>query len=327
MVRFLLRRVAMALPTLFFISIVSFVIIQLPPGDYLTTYVTQLEMTGEHVDQSEIDALKARYGLGQPIYVQYLKWMVRLFQGDFGYSFEWEQPVKDLVGERIALTLAVSGASLLFSWIIAFPIGIYSAVRQHTPADYIFTFIGFIGLSIPNFMLALIIMYLAMQYLGLSVGGLFSPDFVNAPWTVGKLLDLLKHIWVPMIIVGTAGTAGLIRILRNNLLDELRKQYVTTARAKGLAEIKVVFKYPVRVALIPFVSVVGWQLPRLISGAMVTAVVLNLPTTGPFLLRALMSQDMYLAGTLIFFVAVLTVIGTLISDILLVVADPRIRYE
>ncbi len=325
MLHFVLRRAMAAVPTLLLISVISFIIIQLPPGDYLTTYMMQLEATGQFVDQAELEGLKRRYGLDEPITVQYAKWVARFLQGDFGYSFEWEQPVKDLVGERIALTLAVSLSSLLFSWILAFPIGIYSAMRQHTLGDYAATFVGFIGLSVPNFVLALVIMYLAMRYLGLNVGGLFSQQYVDAPWTLGRLIDLLKHLWIPMIIVGMAGTAGLIRIMRNNLLDELRKPYVATARAKGLNELKVVFKYPVRVALIPFVSTVGWQLPALISGAAVTAVVLNLPTTGPFLLRALMSQDMYLAGTLIMLVATLTVIGTFVSDILLAVVDPRIQ--
>ncbi len=323
---YIIRRVLTIIPTVFIISVISFIIIQLPPGDYLTTYMANLVASGYEVDQAEIDALKMRYSLDKPMHIQYLTWISGFIRGDFGYSFDWQKPVSALIGERLALTLAVSLLSLLFAWAIAFPVGIYSAVKQYSPGDYFFTFLGFLGLATPNFMLALILMYFAYKA-GISAGGLFSPEYIAAPWNWAKFVDLLKHIWVPMVVVGTAGTAGLIRIMRNNLLDELQKPYVVTAFSKGLKKWKVIFKYPVRIALIPFISTVGWQLPLLISGATIVAMVLNMPTTGPLLLRSLLNQDMYLAGSFIFFLATLTTIGTLISDILLVAIDPRIKFE
>lgn len=326
MLQYTIRRLLTIIPTVFVISLISFVIIQLPPGDYLTTYMANLVASGHEIDQAEIDALRMRYDLDKPMHVQYLTWISGFMRGDFGYSFDWQKPVRALIGERLALTLAVSILSLLFAWAIAFPIGIYSAVKQHSAGDYFFTFLGFLGLATPNFMLALILMYFAFQA-GISAGGLFSPEYIAAPWDWAKFIDLLKHIWVPMIVVGTSGTASLIRVMRNNLLDELGKPYVITARSKGIRKWKLIFKYPVRLALIPFISTVGWQLPLLISGATIVSMVLNLPTTGPVLLRSLMNQDMYLAGTFIFFLATLTTIGTVISDILLVVVDPRIKFE
>jgi peptide/nickel transport system permease protein len=313
-------------PTLFAISIVSFVIIQLPPGDYLTSLVATMASTGETVDRAQLVALEQRYGLGQPIYVQYWKWISGiLLRGDFGQSFEWNQPVSSLIWGRLALTFVLSLSTLFLTWFIAFPIGIYSAVRQYSLGDYVSTVIGYVGLAIPNFLLALVLMYIAFKYLNQSVGGLFSPEYVDAPWTLGKIWDMLKHLWIPTIIIGTAGTAGLIRIMRANLLDELHKPYVVTARAKGLSETKLLLKYPVRMALNPFVSTLGWTLPALVSGAAIVSIVLSLPTAGPLLLRALMSQDMYLAGSFIMLLSTLTVIGTLISDILLAWLDPRIR--
>jgi peptide/nickel transport system permease protein len=315
------------IPTLFAISIVSFVIIQLPPGDYLTSLVATMASTGETVDRAQLVALEQRYGLGQPIYVQYWKWISGiLLRGDFGQSFEWNQPVSSLIWGRLALTFVLSLSTLLLTWFIAFPIGIYSAVRQYSVGDYISTIIGYVGLAIPNFLLALVLMYIAFKYFNQSVGGLFSPEYVDAPWTLAKVWDMFKHLWIPVIIIGTAGTAGLIRIMRANLLDELHKPYVVTARAKGLSETKLLLKYPVRVALNPFVSTLGWTLPVLVSGAAIVSIVLSLPTAGPLLLRALMSQDMYLAGSFIMLLSTLTVIGTLISDILLAWLDPRIRY-
>jgi peptide/nickel transport system permease protein len=328
MPQYIARRLLYMIPTLFVISIVSFAIIQLPPGDYLTSMVATMAATGETVDEAALAALEQRYGLGQPLHVQYWKWISGIvLRGDFGQSFEWNQPVSALIWGRLALTFVISLAALLFTWFIAFPVGIYSAVRQYSLGDYLATVVGYVGLAIPNFLLALVLMYIAFKYFNQSVGGLFSPEYMEAGWSPGKVWDLLKHLWIPVVIIGTAGTAGLIRIMRANLLDELHKPYVVTARAKGLPEKRLLLKYPVRVALNPFVSTVGWTLPALVSGAAIVSIVLNLPTSGPILLRALMSQDMYLAGSFIMLLSALTVIGTLISDILLAWLDPRIRYQ
>lgn len=328
MLKFIARRLLLMIPTLFAVSIVAFVIIQLPPGDFLTSYITNLASAGETVQQEVIEAMNQRFGLDQPIYVQYFKWITNIiFKGDFGQSFAWNQPVETLIWSRLSLTVALSVLTLLFTWILAFPIGIYSAVKKYSLGDYLSTFFGFLGLAIPDFLLALVLMFIAFKYFNQSVGGLFSPEYVNADWDINKVLDLLSHIWIPMIILGTSGTASLIRIMRANLLDELQKPYVRTARAKGLPEWKVILKYPVRVALNPFVSTAGWLLPTLVSGSIIVAVVLSLPTTGPMLLTALTSQDMYLAGTFILLLSVLTLFGTLVSDILLAWLDPRIRYE
>lgn len=327
MARYILERILYAIPTLILISIVSFTIIQLPPGDFLTSYIAQLSQAGQTVDEATIATLTKRYGLDQPIYVQYFKWVWGMLHGDFGQSFEWNRPVNTLIWERLSLTVAISLCTLIFTWIVAFPIGLYSATRQYSAGDYFVSFLGFIGIAIPQFMLALILMWIAYSYFGQSVGGLFSPKYVEAAWSGAKIVDLLKHLWIPVIIIGMSGTAGLIRTFRANLLDELNKPYVTTARAKGVPERKLLYKYPVRIAMIPFISTVGWSLPNLISGETITSVVLSLPTTGPLLLRALQSQDMYLAGSFVTLLSVLTVIGTLISDILLAWIDPRIRYE
>jgi peptide/nickel transport system permease protein len=326
MLQYTIRRILYMIPTLFFVSIISFVIIQLPPGDYLTSVVTAMTATGETIDASALAAMEQRYGLGQPIYVQYWKWISGIvLRGDFGQSFEWNQPVNELIWGRLLLTFTISLVTLLFTWIVAFPIGIYSAVRQYSIGDYIATIIGYVGLAIPNFLLALILMYIAFKYFNQSVGGLFSPEYIDAPLSLGKVWDLFLHLWIPVVIIGTAGTAGLIRIMRANLLDELHKPYVVTARAKGMTETRLTLKYPVRIALNPFVSTVGWTLPALVSGAAIVSIVLSLPTTGPLLLRALLSQDMYLAGSFILLLSVLTIIGTLISDLLLAWLDPRIR--
>src|SRR5579884_937847 len=328
MLAYVARRLLLLVPTVFVISVIPFVIIQLPPGDFLTAYVASLQSQGQLVDQSVVDALRQQYGLDQPMYVQYLKWMEGiLLHGNFGQSFQWRQPVSDLVWERLNLTLALSISSLLFIWVVAFPIGIYSAIRQYSPGDYFFTFLSFLGLGVPNFLLALVIMWLAYTKLGITVGGLFSPDYANAPWSWAKVGDFLQHLWIPMVVLGMGGTAGLIRIMRANLLDELNRPYVDTARAKGVEERKLLVKYPVRMALNPFVSTVGWTLPGLVSGSIIVSVVLNLPTTGPLLLTALQAQDMYLAGSFLLMLSVLTVIGTLISDILLAWLDPRIRLS
>ena len=327
MLAVILRRLLWMIPTLLVISIISFAIIQLPPGDYLTSYLSALEETGEQVNVEQVAALRKRYALDRPFHVQYLRWMGGLVRGDMGMSLEWNRPVVQLIGDRILLTSTISIVTLLFIWAIAIPIGIFSAVRQYSIGDYVFTFLGFIGLATPNFLLALVLMFVGYSAFGVSPGGLFSPEYQNAPWCLAKVIDLVAHLWVPVIVIGTAGTAGLIRVMRGNLLDELRKQYVLTARAKGLARVKLLFKYPVRVALNPVFSTVGWVLPGIVSGAVITSVVLGLPTVGPLLLRALQNQDMYLAGSMVMLLSTLTVVGTLISDLLLLWLDPRIRYE
>jgi peptide/nickel transport system permease protein len=316
------------IPTLLVISMVSFIIIQLPPGDYLDTLIATMASQGEDVNYEAMRALEDRYGLGQPIYVQYYKWISNIIlRGDFGQSFTWNKAVSEIIWDRLLLTFVLSLASLLFVWVVAFPVGIYSAVKQYSVGDYIATFLGFIGLATPNFMIALILMYIAFKVFNQSVGGLFSPEYIDAAWSWARVGDLLAHLWIPVIIIGTAGTAGLIRIMRANLLDELKKPYVTTARAKGVSETRLLFKYPVRTALNPFVSTVGWVLPELVSGEAIVAIVLSLPTTGPILLRALLQQDMYLAGSFIMMLSTLTVVGTLVSDLLLAWLDPRIRLE
>jgi peptide/nickel transport system permease protein len=326
MFAYIIRRILIMIPTMIAISFISFVIIQLPPGDFLTNYIAELHSRGEMVDQAELDALRQRWGLDQPWYIQYSRWAWNFIHGDFGHSFEWNRPVSSLVAERIPLTILISACTMIFTWAVAVPIGIYSAVRQYSWADYLLTFIGFIGLATPNFLFALLLLWISYAYLGMSIGGLFSPEFVDAPWTVARFLDLLKHLWIPVLIVGTGHTAKFIRIIRGNLLDELKKPYVTTARAKGLSETRLILKYPVRVAINPLISTIGWTLPELVSGIAITAVVLNLPTSGPLLLGALMSQDMHLAGSFIMLLSFLTVVGTLLSDILLAWVDPRIRF-
>lgn len=327
MAALIIRRILWAIPTLILISMISFVIIQLPPGDYLTSKIAALEEAGERVSEEEAAALRARYNLDDPMAVQYVKWMGGLLRGDMGMSFEWNQPVSRLIGERLALTMVISISTLAFTWVMAISIGIFCAVKQYSWADYLFTFVGFIGLATPNFLLALIFMYVSYAWFGTSVGGIFSEEYREAAWSAGKVLDLVKHLWIPVVIVGTAGTAGLIRVMRGNLLDELRKQYVITARAKGLRYWKLLLKYPVRVAINPLVSTVGWLLPAIVSGEIIVSVVLGLPTTGPLLLQALMNQDMFLAGGMIMMLSVLTVVGTLVSDMLLLWLDPRIRYD
>ncbi len=327
MLTYIVRRILYMIPTLIIISMISFAIIELPPGDYLTAYMANLASSGTQATQDQIASLKQLYGLDQPVYIRYFKWVWRLLQGDMGISFEWNRPVADLIWERLAYTFAISLFTILFIWLIAFPIGIYSAVRQYSILDYLFTALSFIGLGLPNFMIALVLLWVAFSYWGVALTGLFSAEYMEAPWSVAKFVDLLKHIWVPVIILGTGGAAGLIRTMRANLLDELSKPYVVSARANGVPEWRLLFKYPVRIAINPFISTIGWYLPQLVSGSIIVAVVLSLPTTGPLLLNALLNQDMYLAGSFIMMLSVLTVIGTLISDILLAWVDPRIRYE
>jgi len=327
MFSYIIRRFLYMIIILWAVSVVSFVIIQLPPGDFLTIYMQSLRATGTQIEREEFRSLEKQYGLDLPVYAQYFKWMWNMLHGDFGKSFQWNKPVSELIGERLMLTVIISILTMLFTYAVAIPIGIYSATHQYSVADYGFTVVGFAGLATPNFLLALILMFIFYKYFGLSAGGLFSPAYQLAPWSLAKFLDMLKHLPIPIIVIGTAGTAYLIRIMRGCLLDELRKQYVITARAKGVSERGLLFKYPVRVAINPIVSTIGWTLPYIISGETITAIVLSLPTTGPLLFQALMAQDMYLAGSTIMFLTFLVVIGTLISDILLVWIDPRIRYE
>lgn len=327
MALYIVRRIFYMIVLLFVLSFVSFAIIQLPPGDYLTTYVTSLEARRIPVTDELVASLTERYGLGEPFYVQYFKWMGNLVQGDMGDSFMLNRPVNEVVGERLALSVTLSLSTLVLVYIIAVPIGIYSATHQNSIGDYIATIFGFLGLATPNFLLALILMYLAFTYLGWSPGGLFSREYLVEPWSFGRVVDLLKHLPIPLIVIGTAGTAEVIRILRGSLLDELNKQYVVTARTKGVGERKLLIKYPVRMALNPIVSTIGGLLPAIISGATLTSIVLSLPTIGPLLLQALRAQDMYLAGSMIMLLSALAMLGTLISDLLLVLIDPRIRFE
>ena len=328
MIGYIIRRVFLMVPTMFGISLISFMVIQLPPGDFLTSVLASMRDSGQVVDEAQMARMREIYGLDDPIHMQYLNWIGGIiFRGDFGYSFEWGRPVSELIWERMGATLGISIAALLFVWAVALPIGIYSAVRRHSFGDHFFTLLGFLGLAIPNFILALTLMYISYKYFGQSVGGLFSPEYANAAWSWAKFKDMMAHLWIPVVVIGTAGTASMIRILRANLTDELNKPYVITARAKGLPEHEVILKYPVRIALNPFVSAIGWVLPQLISGVTITAIVLNLPTAGPLLLRALISQDMYLAGSFILLMGMLTLVGMLISDLLLALLDPRIRFH
>jgi peptide/nickel transport system permease protein len=299
----------------------------LPHGDYMTMYVMQLRLAGNDVAEAEIQRLTNMYHLDKPLYDQYFMWMRNILtKGDFGWSMQWNRPVMDVIGERLVLTMVVSILTLIFTWCVAIPIGIYSATHQYSLGDYFFTFLGFIGISVPGFLIVLVIVYTVFARTGMAITGLFSPEFIDAPWSWARLVDMLKHIWLPMVVIGLSGTAGLIRTMRGMLLDELQKQYVITARAKGIAERALLFKYPVRLAINPMISTIGWLLPAIISGEALVSVVLNMPTTGPLLLKGLLAQDMYLAGSFLLITASLTVIGTLLSDILLAWLDPRIRF-
>lgn len=309
------------------VSVISFFIINLPPGDYVTSYIAQLQNTGSIVLADEADNLREFYGINRPLYVQYGKWINQIAHGNLGYSFEFGLPVNDVIGERLILTMILALVTVVFIWIVAIPIGIFSAVQQYSIWDHTFTFFGFIGLAVPDFLLALIMMYMSFVLFDFSIGGLFSPDYVAVGWSLGRVWDLMKHMVIPVIILGTSGTATLIRITRANLLDELRKPYVATARAKGLPEWKLVLKYPVRLALNPAVSLTAYILPFLVSGSIVVSVVLGLPTVGPILLKALVAQDMFLAGAIILIIGWMTVVGTFFSDLLLVLIDPRVRFE
>lgn len=326
MVAYIIRRFLAGLLTVWAASVISFVVIQLPPGDYVTAYIANLQSTGTVLSVEEAEALRIQYGLDQPIYVQYVKWMGLMLQGNFGMAMEYNRPVREVIGDRMTLTVIVSLAAVIFIWALALPIGIYSAVNQYSIGDYFFTFVGFIGIAVPNFMLALIVLYVSFKYLDVqSIGGLFSPEMAMEPWGWPKYVDLLKHLPLPAVILGLAGMAEVVRIMRANLLDELRKPYVLAARAKGLPEGRLLLKYPLRAALNPFIADIGNLLPQLVSGSVIVSVVLNLPTIGPVLLNALKAQDLYLSGFILLFVSVLTLIGMLISDLLLAWVDPRIR--
>jgi len=325
---YIIRRVITFIPILFIISILSYLIIELPPGDYLTTYIIQLRSQGMEVSQEQILNLTRYYGLDKPIYVRYAKWIWNIIaHGNFGWSFRFNRPVSAVIWERIPLTMTISGLTLLFTYIVAIPIGIFSAVKQYSVFDYVFTFLGFIGFAVPSFLLALLVLWISFRYFGVAVTGLFSPNYAEAPWSLMKVVDMLKRVWVPIFVVGFGGMTGLIRVTRASLLDELHKQYVIVARAKGVPEQKLIFKYPLRVAINPLISSVGWLLPGIVSGESIAAIVLNLPTTGPVLLSALLSQDTYLAGSFILILSFLVLLGNLISDLLLAVLDPRIRFE
>ena len=333
MLTFILRRALLSILTIWALSVLSFIIIQLPPGDYVDTYIIEL-MTGGYesgdsgggVTDALEKTLRAQYGLDKPMYVQYSKWAWRVLQGDFGQSLEFEKPVSEIVRERLLMTIILAGSTALFAWGISIPIGIYSAVRQHSIEDYTITFIGFMGLAVPDFLLALWLLWITFVYFpDIGIGGLFSPEYVNAPWSVDRFIDFISHLWIAAFVVGTAGTAALIRVMRANLLDELNKPYVVTARAKGMPEWKLILKYPVRLALNPLVSTLGYLLPVLMSGSVIVSVVLGLPTEGPLLLRALLAEDLFVSAAIVMLLGTLTVIGTLLSDILLGILDPRIR--
>ena len=327
MLGYIIRRLLIMIPTLLAISVLVFAIIELPPGDYLESYVAELQSQGESIDPKRIEFLRQEYGFDKPMHERYVHWVWGMVQGDFGYSFEYRLPVRDVIGDKLFLTMIVSFFTVLFTWIIAFPIGVYSATHQYSWGDYGLTFVGLIGLATPNFLLALVLLYFANVWFGTSIGGLMDPQYLDQPWTWGKTQSVLEHLWIPVVVVGTSGTAAMIRRLRANLLDELEKQYVVTARAKGLHPFRALIKYPLRMALNFFISDIGSILPSIVSGTALVAIVLSLPTTGPVLLAALQSQDMYLAGSFLMFLALLTVVGVLLSDLALAVLDPRIRLH
>ena len=327
MLKYILWRIFVMIPTLILISILVFTIIELPPGDYFESYIQELKVLGEDADLQEIEELKAEYGFDDPLPLRYLHWVGGMLVGDFGYSFDYRLPVNEVVGDRLYLTIMVSFFTIIFTWIIAFPIGIYSATHQYSWGDYGLTFLGLMGIAVPQFMLAIIMMYFANIWFGTSIGGLMDPEYLNQPMSWEKAKSIAEHMWIPVVIIGIGGTAAMIRRLRANLLDELRKQYVVTARSKGLSPNRVLVKYPLRMAINFFIADIGSLLPAIISGAEITAIVLSLETTGPMLIRALQAQDMYLAGSFLMFLAFLTVIGVLLSDIALAILDPRIRLD
>ena len=327
MLRYIIFRFFAMIPTLLIASVLIFTIIELPPGDYFETYVAELQASGETVDPQKIEYLRKEYGFDKPVWQRYFSWVWGMLHGDFGYSFEYERPVSELIGARLMLTMLLSFVTIIFTWVVAFPIGIYSATHKYSIGDYSFTFLGLLGLATPNFLLALVMMYFAKVWFGTSIGGLMDPVYIDQPMSWAKFGSIAEHMVIPVVVIGTAGTAAMIRRIRANLLDELKKQYVITARAKGLPPTRTVLKYPFRMSLNFFIADIGSILPNIVSGAEVVAIVLSLETTGPLLIRALKSQDMYLAGSFLMFLAVLTVIGVLISDIALAILDPRIRLQ
>ena len=327
MVRYILQRLLLIPLLLLIFSILVFALVQAPPGDYLTSYIATLASTGSQLNQETIDMLEQQFGLDQPVHIQYIRWMQNLLRGDLGLSLEYQLPNEKLIADRLGLTVILALAAFLFTWAVAIPVGIYSATHRNTILDYIFTVINYTGVAIPNFMLALVLMWWAYSQFGISITGLFSREFEQAPWSLAKVGDLLAHLWLPMIVIGLAGTARLARIMRANLLDELNKPYMVSGRARGLSEWQLVMKYPVRLAINPLVSTIGWYLPELFSGSLIVATVMNLQNIGPLLLRSLVSQDMYLAGAILMIYCFLAIIGTLISDLLLAWLDPRIRME
>jgi len=327
MAQYIIKRLLLLPVLLFIFSILAFALIQAPPGDFISSYIAELAASGSTMEKAQIDALRALYGLDQPMYVQYFKWVGNVLQGDLGMSLDWQKPNLELISERLVLTLMLGGFTFLITWSIAIPIGIYSATHQYSFLDYFFTVFNYFGVATPTFMTALILMWVAFKYFGASVTGLFSPEYIDAPWSWDRVVDLLKHLWLPALILALDGTARLARIMRANLLDELKKPYMEMARAKGMSEWRLVMKYPVRLALNPLVSTIGWYLPLIFSGSLIVATVLNLPTIGPLLLRALTVQDMFLAGAIILIYCMLAIIGTIMSDILLAWLDPRIRME
>lgn len=327
MLRYILQRLLLIPVLLIMFSVMVFALVQAPPGDYLTSYIATISSSGSSLDKAEIDALKQQFGLDQPVYVQYLRWMQSLLRGNLGLSLEYQRPNSELIMERLGLTLALALLAFVFTWAVAIPLGIYSATHRNTIMDYLTTVLNYVGVATPNFMLALILMWWAYSQFGLSITGLFSREYEQAAWSMGKVIDLLKHIWVPMIVIGIAGTARLTRVMRANLLDELNKPYMVSGRARGLSEWQLVMKYPVRLAINPLASTIGWYLPELFSGSLIVATVMNLQNIGPLLLRSLINQDMYLAGSILMIYCFLAIIGTLLSDLLLAWLDPRIRME
>lgn len=327
MLQYVIKRLLLLPLLLFFFSIFAFAVIQAPPGDFVTSYIAELATSGSSMDQAQMDALRDLYGLDEPVYIQYLKWMRRILKGDLGVSLDWQRPITELIGQRLLLTVMLGLFTFGFTWAVAIPIGILSATRQYSFFDYFFTIVNYFGVATPTFMTALVLMWLAFKHFGVSVTGLFSAEYIDAPWTWARVVDMLKHMWLPMVILGLDGTARLARVMRANLLDELNKPYVEMARAKGMSEWRLVLKYPVRLAMNPLISTIGWYLPLIFSGSVIVATVMNLPTIGPMLLRALITQDMFLAGSIILIYCFLAIIGTLISDILLAWLDPRIRME
>jgi peptide/nickel transport system permease protein len=327
--QYIFRRFIYMILTVWIISLITFAVIQLPPGDYVSRMVSQMIQSGmDDLPPDFEDMVREQYGMDQPMYVQYYKWLRNIVRdGKFGYSFIYRRDAKTIIAERLPASFAISAFSVLFIWIVSLPIGIYSAVKQYSLGDYVFTFVGFVGLAVPNFLFALVLMFISYKYMDKAMIGLFSREYENAPWSMAKFADLVKHLWIPVTIIGTSGTAGLIRTMRANLLDELNKPYVDTARSKGLSETTLLWRYPVRHALNPFVSTIGWILPSLIAGELIVSIVLNLPTSGPVIYSSLLNQDMYVAAGFILILSTLTVLGTFLSDILLALLDPRIRLQ